>query len=537
MKLFPFALSSILLVSALSACTAGLFGAGAARAEGVASVKTAGAEGADDAVKRAILNGGSPTTIYAIRAKLQKLGGTLKTHIVANRGHENPAEGSFSFFETYTGPMAGGRVQEGELFIGFFSERQGDTLQVMQNFEPGLMVELIAWDYTKRCYNFWELVGNGKTSEWHYRGDSADVLADVARINMGEASPAFGQRLRCSGCHTLGTPILKELDGPHNDWWTSARKLDLGPLKLDAAADASEAAREAAGLFARAQDASNLSAQVKQGIRRVLAARAKRDGQNLKASLRSLFATMEINLVSDALPYRERAGGNIEVPQDFFVDARLVGARQGIPVATARYAAALRQAGSRFAPDEANLDETHHAFVVPARSFVDNAVIDGLVAQGLLDEELVADVLAVDFTTPVFSRARASLLRFVPETAASAGELKAKLIAGLRQAPEDAAARELLANMTEPARTATWHRQRAVAYLQACRQAAGTDRALGDWLKLASQRRAELRAAETSRNPRGQITEPGFRVIFPVDHLEPKPGALRLDPATGTCAR
>src|SRR3989338_1067122 len=84
-----------------------------------------GAAGADDAGKRAILAGPRPPrTIYEVRARLLARGGKLSTHIVANRGHENPEGGSFSFFESYAGPMEGGEVREGELFIGFFSERQ-----------------------------------------------------------------------------------------------------------------------------------------------------------------------------------------------------------------------------------------------------------------------------------------------------------------------------------------------------------------------------------------------------------------------------
>jgi hypothetical protein len=53
---------------------------------------------------------------------------------------------------------------------------------------------------------------------------------------------------------------------------------------------------------------------------------------------------------------------------------------------------------------------------------------------------------------------------------------------------------------------------------------------------MASQRRAEVKAAETSKNPRGQILEPGFRVIFPVDRLQSQPGQLRLDEATARLA-
>jgi hypothetical protein len=83
----------------------------------------------------------------------------------------------------------------------------------------------------------------------------------------------------------------------------------------------------------------------------------------------------------------------------------------------------LQQVGSRFASDETpGLLESHHAFVVPARSYIDNRVIDALITQGVLDNELVADVLAIDFTTPVYSRARASLIAYAPEQARDAGE-------------------------------------------------------------------------------------------------------------------
>jgi hypothetical protein len=526
-----------LLVAAMLA-----LGAGCAAAPGWSAVpQQAGVVGvrgtaatADDAVKRAILSGPeTPRTVAAVRQRLLGLGGKLKTHIVANRGHENPEGGSFSFFETYTGPMTGGVVKDGELFIGFFSERKGDALAVMQSFEPGLMIELIAWDHTKQAYNFWELVGTGQSAAWHYRGDSADVLADVAAINVGAGKPAFGNRLRCSGCHTLGGPIMKELEAPNNDWWTDAHKLELGSLKLASGADPAEPTAMAARLFAEAVDAGDMARQVRGGMQRLMAARAARngDGQSLKQQLRSLFTPMEINLASDSAAFKTRS--EVALPAAFFVDARLSGKQGAIAVPTATYSAALSAVGSRFAPDEANLEETRHAFVVPVRSVIDNLAIDGLMKQGLLDAELAADVLAVDMANPLHSRARASLLRFVPERAASAAALRDALMAGLKQAPQDAAARELLANLTDPARTAAFHRQRAGAVLQAVRQGRADQAAVVGWLKLAAQRRVEVAAAETSQNPRGTILEPGFRVIFPVDRVAARPGMWRLNPQTG----
>jgi hypothetical protein len=435
-------------------------------------------------------------------------------------------------FETYEGPPD---VVPDELFIGYFLAPRADkTLAVRLGF-----IELIAWDRTKQVYNFWEVIG----SQWFYRGDSHDVLADVAQLNIGARNPHFPTppRLRCSGCHTLGAPIMKELEPPYNDWWTTDRRLQLAPFILQPGTNAMEPAHVAGSLFREAVDASDLSQQVQRGIDRLVAARAqaRESGPTVKQQLRSLFGTMEVNLVSDSGPFGDPARTAVEIPQDFFVDARLVGDRQPVQVRMALYREALQQVGSRFAPDETpGLLESHHAFVVPARSYIDNRVIDTLITQGVLDNELVADVLAIDFTTPVYSRARASLIAYAPEQARDATDLRTQLVAALQQAPEqDQAARQLLANLTDPARTAEAHRQAARAYLDACTRAASEFDTIVDWLTLASQRRRELEVAETARHPDGNIKEAGFRVIFPVDRLHPTPGALRLDPVTARAVR
>lgn len=482
---------------------------------------------ADDGVRLGILAGGAPEGIAAVREKLLGFGGKLTTHIVGNRGHDNPEAGSFSFFESYAGPTPGGAVADGELFLGFFSERNGDELQVA-TAPQGLMIELIAWDRTKKLFNFWELVGDGQRGTWFYRGDSNDVLADIARVDMGEPVAVFGRRLRCSGCHTQGGPIMKELAAPHNDWWRPAEGLALGSMKLAPGS-------LAGGLFKQAVDAANLARLVREGTDRMLAARAaaKPAGLTLKHELRSLVHTVEMNLASDVTPFA--AGAPIALPAGFFVDERLAGPSAPVTVDPAVFAAELARAGSRFAANEQpGLAETHHAFLVPTRSDVDQSQLDALVRQNLLDEELIADVLAVDFTTPVYSEARASLQPFFPETATSVADLRAQLIENLRRAPEHRAAQELLENVTDAKRDAAFHRANARAYLAQARAAASTPAAVQDWLKIASQRRVEIAEAQTSKNPRGTILEPGFRVIFPEDRLAPRPGALKLDPATAT---
>ena len=149
---------------------------------------------ADDAVRRAILSGSTvPGTILEVRQRLvAELKGTLRPHIVVNGGHDNATRGEtsrgvkFMVFETYAGAPD---VKADELFIGYFLGPNPDrTLTVLPGF-----VECIAWDRTKHVYNFWELIDE----RWHYRGDSNDVLADVAGINIGAKTPGFPLSLGC----------------------------------------------------------------------------------------------------------------------------------------------------------------------------------------------------------------------------------------------------------------------------------------------------------------------------------------------------
>jgi hypothetical protein len=319
---------------------------------------------------------------------------------------------------------------------------------------------------------------------------------------------------------------MKEINPPHNDWWTVDDKFELGLFTLDTSA---------AQLFQRASGASNLSQQVKRGIDELVTARGEKVGpqQTLKHRLRSLFTTMEVNLVADAVPYKERQKRQepVEIPLSFFVDSRLVDSAQTpVRINVEVYEKALKEVGSKFTD---KLLETHYAFNVPARSYIDNQIIDSLIKQGLLDDELVADVLAVDFTTPVFSTKRSSLIRFVPANAKTVNDVRTSLIDVLGKEPEtNAAAKELLANLTIAERTAAFHRNRAVEYLDVCRQEAKKLDVVIDWLKVASQRRVEVLASETASSTKGNILERGFRLVFPTDAVKHQPGGLRLQAQT-----
>lgn len=155
-----------------------------------------------------------PETITAFRARLHQRGLTQQMSLVANRGRNNPRQGSFSVFTSLFGVMPEGiRVDHGDFFIGYFTGLKEGIIHLDQQAEPGkLLIEVIAWDSDAALYNFYELRGtdHGRT-RWFYRGNSQDAYRDnrflYRQIPANEAH--FGQRMRCSACHNSGGPIQK----------------------------------------------------------------------------------------------------------------------------------------------------------------------------------------------------------------------------------------------------------------------------------------------------------------------------------------
>lgn len=456
-----------------------------------------------------------PRNVPDFRALVKADGGRLVTTFVGNRGFHNPGAGSFSLFEMVAGELSSSRaLQEGDFFFGHFTEPRGNTLALARQ---DLIVEAIAWDATKGMFNFYELTQGSGGEVWHYKGDSAAILADTELLHRRRAlgqSP-FGPRLRCSGCHVNGGPIMKELAGPHNDWWQPERHLPLGGRGPDATL---------APLLDALVSADVLAAGVKAGVARLNASpqfRAARAGRTLQERLRPLFCPVELNLESDGVPL-DGGPPAMGVPAALFVDPRL--AQGALSVSRDHYLAALQQTGSRF-PEITGRRDADHAWLGPVKAASDQAAVQTLVDEGVIDDEFVSDVLAVDFTNPALSDSRCRLLKLLP--AAASPDFQTAFVSALRTST-DAAAKELHRNRTEAGRNAAFHRQRAESFLTACGEKLKQQAFVTSALRLLAQRRAAVGANEISRNPRGQILEPGFRVVFPVQAQTPRPGELKL---------
>jgi hypothetical protein len=467
-----------------------------------------------------------PGNVFEFRTRLQQdAGATIKTALVANRGFHNPKTDQrfmqFMLFETVSGRLdsLGITLQDGEFFFGHFTAIAGANILVadQQPSPNALMIELIAWDPVKQVFNFYELRGDGQKGQWFYRGDSVDIQDDVRFLHRQPHAnaPQFGEKLRCSGCHIAGGPIMKELLSPHNDWSTTKRPLlPVDKLKPDALLSP---------ILQDVVDADELAKSVKAGLLELQGSekfqQAKR-ARSLQEQLRPLFCPVEVNLDSDPTPL-EQQGPKIEIPSAFLVNPIL--AQGSIAVDRAHYDAALAALKASF--PETALADADHGWLTPVKAFSDTLFIESLVKQGIIDQEFVIDVLAVDLTNPVTSPARCGLLGLLPATAD--GDWHATFKASLR-ASADPAAQELLKNLTDPRRNRQFHQERATRFLQAAQKRLQTKDAVIEMYTLLAQRRAEVFASEISQNRQGQIFEPGFRVIFPQVTPAAKPGSLRL---------
>jgi hypothetical protein len=139
-----------------------------------------------------------------------------------------------------------------------------------------------------------------------------------------------------------------------------------------------------------------------------------------------LLDTLTVNLISSHTSSAVALSGGVatvDLPVSFFVDAamlQLVGALPvppGFQVAAEVYTSAMHSVGARLEDGSSfTVDgDTHFAFVVPERAGEDVETFRQALDAGIFSKRLVACLVMVDFTNPVFSSLRPQLLRYFPE--------------------------------------------------------------------------------------------------------------------------
>ena len=430
-----------------------------------------------------------PKDVIEFKEILQEKGLITKPTMVSNRGSHNTNSGSFSFFEMVEGSFDQFSLNRNQFFFGHFTHKDKDNNLKLSKQPQGLMIELIIWDPVKNLYNFYELIGDKGESKWFYRGDSLDILEDNKNLHLQDDpdKPVFGKKLRCSACHSSGGPIMKELDEPYNDWWKIKKGFNLKDLKPD---------HEVKEILEQLNDASLLAQEVKSGIVKLEKSLVRE--KSLQEILRPLFATMEINLASSKTSLNKAT--KINIPSTYWLDPRL--GEVNIELSQKDYLKALFDV-SNF--PESNAIDANYPWLTPVKSFSDIHSIDKAIEEGIIDEHFVLSILAVDFKNPIFSKKRSSLLKSVPKNATI--DWREIFFENIK------------INKTRASEEFLFFYQKSSSeiksYIREEMKKETDNFLLINEIENLVKKREMIKKSEISKNPLGEILEPGFRVIFP----------------------
>jgi hypothetical protein len=367
----------------------------------------------------------------------------------------------------------------------------GKDPDLLVSSDPGsAFLQVAAWDPVARLFNYYMRI----SPAWIWTGDSWSALAPESR---GKG---------CFDSHVNGSVVMKELKQPWSNWQSMAATIRLAP---DDPLRDHPLHREVIG-------AERLELTVKGLVSRWTAARLAAvagDGTVRQPDrlLRQLFTSTTVNLASTCTQSAAVTpdGADLVLPLGFWLNADAllnelelpVTAESAPSVPAALYLDSLTQFGFRLEERASGFSrpgDTFFAFVVPEAAYEDNDVVGQLVRGGLVPARFAACALMVDFTNPVFSPARARLLRYVPTAPVPAStwcdDIAAAIVSAAKGLPADGPEAEFSRHWALP--QADWRRifaERLDAYLEKTAARARTASGFRDCTRLAESRRRAFR--------------------------------------------
>jgi hypothetical protein len=208
--------------------------------------------------------------------------------------------------------------------------------------------------------------------------------------------------------------------------------------------------------------------------------------KSVKDMLRPLFCTMDINLQAG----RSSARADLMIdllfasPGQFFSTVDSFGGIGSTTIGKLQpenYKAAIEKLGQKIDADFGGktFNDTPDPFMYPERSNLDHQYVAALKNGNLVSEDLIRDILFVDFTRPIFSPTRCSLVDLA-DGITDASKAKDAFIAKIeaKGTGATAAEKEFLASLEAPSPASGGRHQAEVdAYLETCRERATSDNA------------------------------------------------------------
>lgn len=286
---------------------------------------------------------------------------------------------------------------------------------MLSSFNPAETdVELMAWDETRGGFNYYRTVG--QSTGWVFAGNSRHALTPPT-----EGKGPFET-------HASGNLIMKELRSPWMNWHSPDAPIQQAIFAPDDPLRDHPWFRNLEPLGAVTCEGAVVRPSIKRWARKRFEQLLADAGTvaHPERIMRQVLATPTVNLISSHTEGELGASGEtVDLPQTFFIDSEGLTELLALPapppfsVAGSVYSSSLQTFAFTLTDGEGfeAPGDTHFAFSVPERAFEDQAVLAEAVRTGLVSKRLAACLLMTDFPNPVFSERRASLLRFVPESA------------------------------------------------------------------------------------------------------------------------
>lgn len=368
--------------------------------------------------------------------------------------------------------------------------------------------ELIGFDGKRSVFNYYEVEGG----KWKFFGSSIDLIEDGYDCNKhGACVPKASAKTRCASCHTGGGLVMKELNFPWVHWEGDT---------VTPGANALFKVHEK--LLGGRGDGIELEGRVGQGNAKWNSARLKfLKTKGAKELLRPLFCSVDVNLQTALVTEVQQL---TDIPADFFLDSFFTGSGfeggvPGVPIKAADYVSLMKENNQRIqgltkGKPAIPVRDSRFPFIFPERGFADTHFVEALIDAKIIDRDFAADVLAVDFTRPVFSPTRCALLAHMPDL--EGPDLNPQKIRGALNAALDGkgeAAERLRESLQRPKNVAA-HEKAANDFLAACR-ARPKKALLADAMLYASHLRRVMRSIK-GKNGQGIIE---FPETLPIDDL------------------
>jgi hypothetical protein len=382
----------------------------------------------------------------------------------------------------------------------------------------GAFLQVLGWDATHEVFHYYERLAG--TFFW----------AGMSHHALEEATRGKGP----FDSHVNGSVVMKELRPPWVHWHAPQAGINEEALAPD------DHLRDEA-LFKNRVTAERLEIEVvRPGIRRWNEARVRKaievDGvwRHVHYFLRQAVTDTTVNLVtSETASHLLTDDALLRPPLSFFLNRDTLFDTLGLvpddpAVADIAMPGRLyRQCLQRYDVHRSDgtirvEGDSHFAFLTPEPAFEDTHLVDAMVQAGLLTPRFVACLSMTDFSNPVFSERRATLLRYVPAEVSGTppGEaleirfvdaLRAAVSAGDNGADQlDSPEREFLSNWDTEDYEAAFI-QRITNYFLALKTGMTAPDVVDGWFRLAEYRRRlfrRRRLAEFSlTTPRTNIPE------------------------------